>query len=372
MAYRSRYAAPDATPRSRTSRFRIFLPTLVLLVLFGALAGFWTYASWRAGQEIDAWLDREARLGRTWTCPNREIGGFPFRIEVTCDRPSFAGHAPGRDVTGEVGRVMAVAQLQSPSHVIVEAVGPLVVASASGDRLTLEWELLHASVEGRPGAGLGQFAVEVTKPRLAMTGFGIPQTNLEAGMVDLHIRRTPDRPDSDRAYDVASRTTGLALPIADQLLGTTDPLYADIVATILQAEPLAGGAPAQEFERWRLAGGKILLNKLAVAKGTKRLDATGTLGIDDLHRPQGKLEVTLSGLDEVLQRFGLGPRAASIGGLIAGVLGGGRPPAGAGRTGSRTARRGAASAARRRQGLPWSAARRPVAAALLNTNADPQ
>src|SRR5689334_16162613 len=103
MAYRSRYAAPDATPRTRTSRFRIFLPTLVLLVLFGALAGFWAFASWRAGLEIDAWLDREARLGRTWTCPNRTIGGFPFRIEVTCDRPSFSGHAPGRELTGEVG-----------------------------------------------------------------------------------------------------------------------------------------------------------------------------------------------------------------------------------------------------------------------------
>ena len=155
----------------------------------------------------------------------------------------------------------------------------------------------------------------------------MPDTNLDAAMVDLHIRPTPDRPESDRAYDVASRTTGLVLPIADQLLGSADPVDADLVATILQAEPLAGGVPAQELDRWRQAGGRIQLTKLAAAKGAKRLDATGTLGLDDLHRPQGRLEVTVSGLDEILQRFGLGPRAAGLGGLLAGVLGGGKAPA---------------------------------------------
>src|SRR6478672_8972301 len=140
MAYRSRYAAPDPGVRRRASRLRIFLPTLVLLVLFGALAGFWAFATWRAGAEMDSWLEREARLGRQWTCPNRQIGGFPFRIEVICDKPTFSGRGAGRELTGGMRRVMAVAQLQAPSHVIMEADGPLTMASAEGDRLQLEWE----------------------------------------------------------------------------------------------------------------------------------------------------------------------------------------------------------------------------------------
>ena len=155
MAYRSRYAAPEQAPRRRTSRLRIFLPTLVLLGLFGVLAGFWAFATWRAGQEMDAWLDREARLGRTWTCPNREIGGFPFRIEVTCDKPSFTGRAQGRDVTGEVGRVMAVAQLQSPSHVIMEAEGPLTIASPAGDRMSLTGTCCAPASKAVPAQGFG-------------------------------------------------------------------------------------------------------------------------------------------------------------------------------------------------------------------------
>src|SRR5687767_2544514 len=154
MAYRSRYAAPGPAPRRTTSRVRVFLPTFVLLVLFAGLACFWAYASWRTGTEIDAWLDREARLGRNWTCPDREIGGFPFRIEVSCQKPAFSGTIPGREVSGEVGRVLAVAQIQSPSHVVMEIDGPLAVSTPSGDRLRLEWELLRASVQGRPGAGL--------------------------------------------------------------------------------------------------------------------------------------------------------------------------------------------------------------------------
>jgi hypothetical protein len=327
MAYRSRYASPSVAPRARTSRWRIFLPSVALLVLFLGLGCFWAYAAWRTGTAVDAWLAREARLGRNWTCPDRQISGFPFRLEVSCDKPGFTGKAGGRALTGELARVHAVAQLQDPNHVIVEAEGPLVVSDDAGGRLALQWDLLHGSIEGQGSAPLAQLAVEATKPRLTLVGFGLAGLEASGDSVDFHMRRTPSRPVEDNAYDVASRATQLRLPPADQWLGDQAPIDMDAVATVTQAEPLTGAPPAAELERWRAAGGKVQLSKLMLAKGAKRLDATGVVGLDDLRRPQGRLDISVAGLDDLLQQFGLSPRAANIGGLIAGVLGGRAPKA---------------------------------------------
>lgn len=326
MAYRSRYAAPAPT-RSRTSRWRIILPSLVLLLLLAGLGAFWTYAAWRTGVSVDAWLAREARLGRQWSCPDRRIGGFPFRLELSCDKPGFTGRAAGRALTGELGRVHAVAQIQDPNHVIVEAEGPLVVSDDAGGRLSLDWELLHGSVQNQPGAPLGQLAVEATKPKLSLVGFGQPDLQAAGDLVDFHMRRTPGRPAEENAYDIASRGVQIKLPPADRLLRDEAPIDMDAVATVTQAEPLTGAPPVAELERWRLAGGKVQFGKVMLSKGTKRLDATGVVALDELHRPQGRLDVSVAGLDDIMQQFGLSPRAANIGGLIAGVLGGGAPRA---------------------------------------------
>ena len=78
---------------------------------------------------------------------------------------------------------------------------------------------------------------------------------------------------------------------------------------------------ACNFPHVRLAGGKVQVSKLVLSQGPRRLDATGILGLDDLHRAQGRLDVTVAGVDDLLQQFGLSPKAANIGNLIAGVLG---------------------------------------------------
>jgi hypothetical protein len=327
MAYRSRYAAPPPSAGRRASPWRIFLPTGVLLLLFAGLGGFWAYTSWRVGQELDILLAREAAHGRQWTCPNRSIAGFPFRIEVSCDKPSFSGSPGGVSTQGSVARVMAVAQIQSPNHVIMEVDGPLVVTDASGRRLDLAWDLLHGSLQGKPDA-LDQLAVEMTNPRLTLAGTGGFDMQAAGTLIDFHMRRTPGRPAEESAYDVASRATALRIPLVERLLGREDPVDADLVATVLQLEPLATGTLAQNLERWRLDGGKVQVSKLMLSQGPRRLDATGILGLDDLHRAQGRLDVTVAGVDDLLQQFGLSPKAANLGSIIAGVLGGGRAKAG--------------------------------------------
>jgi hypothetical protein len=215
-----------------------------------------------------------------------------------------------------------VAQIYNPGHVIVEVESPLVVEAAGGDRIELDWQLGRASILGKPGAGLDRFSAELTEPRLTLTTSRTGAITVNAGLADFHIRRTPNRPAEDGAYDVASRITRATIPPLDSLIGSTSPTAADIVATITKAEPLAGRGLPTELERWRVAGGRMQVTSAMLSHGARRLDASGNVGLDDAHRPQGRLDVTVSGLDDLLARFGLSGRSSAIGGLIAGVLGG--------------------------------------------------
>lgn len=309
-------------PSSRPGRLRIFLPTVALCLVLVGVGLFWTYATWRAGTEIDAWMSREASLGRTWTCPDRKIAGFPFRIEVSCSGLSFKGNAEGRAVSGTLGSALAVAQIYNPNHVIVEFHGPLTAVDAQGRSLELVFALARASIMGRPGPGLERYSMEITEPRLKLHAPGLPEVSAAASMMDFHIRRTPDRPPSDGSYDVASMVQKASIPLVDAWLGGNDLTDLNLLATITRAEPLVGRGLPEELERWRTEGGRIQLSQFTLSHGRKRVDAAGTLGLDDLHRAQGRLDLTVAGLDELLQSFGLSGRSAAIGGLIAGVLGG--------------------------------------------------
>ncbi|MCP8938704.1 DUF2125 domain-containing protein [Alsobacter sp. SYSU M60028] len=297
------------------------LPAIAVGVLFLGLSAFWFAASWWTGRQIDAWINREASLGRNWSCADRSIAGYPFRIEFSCDAPTFAGAMDGREVSGSLGRVLAVAQVYNPGHVIVEADGPLLVTEKGGVEARLDWSLGRASVIGRPGA-VERVAVELTQPKLNLSGAPRGDVEASAALADFHLRRTPGRPPEDRAYDVASRIESGVVPPLDRLSGDAAPLDADVVATLTQADPLVGVGLATALERWRQAGGRVQVSTLTLRKGVKQAAATGNLGLDEGRRVQGRLELTLSGMDDLLKAYGVGPRTAVLSGLIAGVLGG--------------------------------------------------
>ena len=52
------------------------------------LERLWYYAAGKAEAAIDGWRAREAKAGRIYTCGSQTIGGYPFRIEVNCDKAS--------------------------------------------------------------------------------------------------------------------------------------------------------------------------------------------------------------------------------------------------------------------------------------------
>src|SRR4029079_10060319 len=103
--------------RRRTGRRYVILVFVVLAVIAG-WTGFWKFASASVQQIFDGWLSREANSGLIYDCGSQRVGGFPFRIEVTCDRASavFRSNEPPIELKAE--SLLVVAQADQPGRII--------------------------------------------------------------------------------------------------------------------------------------------------------------------------------------------------------------------------------------------------------------
>jgi hypothetical protein len=308
-------------PEIRNSRFWLYAPVILLALVAGAWSVGWFLVRDRAVARLDAWLAAEVGAGRQWTCRDRTIGGYPFRLEIVCASLDLQ-RGP---VTATLGRVEAVAQVYQPRHVITEIEGPLHLTDG---RVAVEgtWQLLETSLRGSAN-GLERASLVAEAPRVRITGAAATELNLSSQHLESHLRPSPGR-GAEGAYDVAISALQADLPGLDALIGGSEPANIQVDLTATQAQGFRGRPVLDEVERWRGAGGKLDILLLSLAKGTHRMEAKGELRLDDLHRPAGTLDVSATGLDGVIGNL-LGGRAGGT--LLGSLLGqgsGGQIPSG--------------------------------------------
>lgn len=304
------------TENRRHSRFWLYTPFVLLLLVAVAWSVAWFLIRNRAVETLDGWLAAEARIGREWTCADRTVAGYPFRIEIVCETLTLK-QGP---VTASFGRTEAIAQVYQPRLIIAEVAGPLRV---SDGRVTVQgqWDLLQASIHAAQ-SGLQRLSIAANAPRFTVTGLTPQEIATSGQRLELHLRPNPSRA-AEQAYDAALSVKQAKIPVLDMLIGGAEPtdLNADVTATRaagFQARPLA-----EEFERWRRAGGTLDILMLSAAKGSRRVEAKGSLSLDEQHRPTGKLNLAAAGLDGLLGNV-MGNRT---GGALLGALLGQNPRA---------------------------------------------
>lgn len=298
------------------SRFWLYTPFALLLLVAVAWSVAWFVIRNRTAEGLDAWLAAEKRIGRQWTCTDRTIAGYPFRIELICNALSLKQGA----VTASFGRTEAIAQVYQPRLVIAEIAGPVRV---SDGKVTVQgrWDLLQASIHASE-TGLQRLSIAANGPKFTVTGLLPQEIATSSQHLELHLRPNPSRA-SERAYDAALSVKQATIPQLDALIGGTEltDLNADVTAT--QTADFQGRPLAQELERWRSAGGVLDVLMLSVAKGPRRLEAKGQLTLDGEHRPAGQLNVAAAGLDGLIGNI-TGNRT---GGALLGALLGQNPRA---------------------------------------------
>lgn len=310
-----------AAPRAH-SRKGLFVPFILLATLVVLWSAAWVWVRDRAGREMDAWLGREAAAGRTWTCADRSISGYPFRIELRCASLAFAR----ADSRFTLGPVTAVVQVYQPRQGILQVAGPFHVEQGdlTGD---VTWTSLEASFHGASEAFV-RASVVVDALKGTVRGPGQPDIAFDAQHLEAHGRPTPGRFAAEGAVDLSLRVAKAAVPFIDPYVGNADPTDIALDATVNRAATLHTGTVARELEAWRQAGGSLDIALLSLAKGNRRAQAHGSLSLDPSHRPEGQIDVRAAGVEAIVgqvmgQRFGA-EKGALIGNLVGQFLGGGR------------------------------------------------
>lgn len=311
----------DIAPARRNSRFWLYAPFVLLAVLAVAWSAFWFHVRGRVGEAVDAALAREAGQGRNWTCNDRQISGFPFRVELRCSSLSLTSARWGEAVKVQTGPSVAIGQVYSPGLVIAHVNGPLQATLPEGRTLDLGWNLLEASLRhdtGRPD----QLSIVVNQPNAVMKAPGFADETWRANELQLHMRRNPTRPEAEQAVDLALSARGSVWPAVDALLGTSEPGDVDLQATLSQSLAFRAGFNPDALNGWRNAGGVLDLTKLTSSKGAAKIEASGQLMLDEANRPAGRLQLAMAGIQQIA--------GIPVGGLTSGLgslLGGGRSQA---------------------------------------------
>lgn len=313
----------DLPSERRRGRFWLYAPFALLVLLGVAWSGFWFFVKGRVVEGLDRAVAREVQMGRTWTCSDRSVEGFPFRIEVRCAGLTLTSSRWGDTVKVETGPGVAVGQIYSPGLVILEVKGPLQAVLPEGRKLDLGWSQLEASLalkEREPE----RFSMVLVEPNATLTAPGAGNETWRANQLEVHLRRNLTRFATEQVADLALTAKGSVLPALDALLGTTEPGDVEIQASLTQSLAFKAGFNPDALEAWRNTGGQIELTRLLTTKGAARLEASGRLLLDQTHRMSGQIDAAVAGIDRI-GGMKVGGLAAGLGGLLGGKPSGGAP-----------------------------------------------
>lgn len=132
----------DARPPKKSRKF-LWL-TIFIVVLFGGYSAGWFYIADRVKAEVVSAIDRMNRGGVSVECANPQVGGFPFRIGIACDRVGYED--ANRHVQASAIGFRSLAQIYQPTRAIAELDGPLRATAPGIGTIRLDWERLRASM----------------------------------------------------------------------------------------------------------------------------------------------------------------------------------------------------------------------------------
>jgi hypothetical protein len=296
-----RMAYPAPAPRRRP--WGLILLVIAVVVLVVGWSGFWYVASTIAERTIGGWLDREARLGRIYTCGSQSVGGFPFRIEVRCADASAELRNMHPALYLKTNDLVVAAQIYQPTLLIGEFTGPLSLAeNGQPARYAMNWTLAQTSVRGNP-ASPERISVVLDNPSLNEIVAGASQSMVKGNHIEAHGRiaegSITDRPVLDAAFQFRTVTAPRVHPLLVQ------PTDADIDLTLRGLSNLAPKPWPQPLRELQAAGGRIEVKRVRIQQGDAVAVAVGTIGLTANGRPQGELMVTAAGLDKFLPALGV-------------------------------------------------------------------
>lgn len=281
-------------------RYKVLV--VVALAIAAALyAGYWYSAAELVRRGLLDWSAARRSEGYTIGWDRTEVGGFPFALRVTIEKPIFGQSRiePGYEARGELlvgeARPWALGQWHisaAQGGTLAIQPGPerpaIDVAAASLDGTVMPGQDGDAAMNAGADVTLAAERLTVSGQTSLAIAHAMARARIPAGAVASHLQ----------TWLSASLTLdGIALPAAVPPLGDT---VERIATTLAIKGTIPGGPRRQALAAWRDDGGTLELQSFALVWGKLTLDAKGTVALDAALQPLGALTATIRGYGEII------------------------------------------------------------------------
>jgi hypothetical protein len=294
---------PTSRQSHRRTRLRYTILIVLVLMLITGWTGFWKFAADKAEVTLDGWRAREAKAGRIYECGSQTVGGYPFRIEVNCDRASVLLRSNQPPVELKTNSMLVVAQVYQPGLLIGEFQGPLSIGEpGKSPDIVADWKLAQSSVRGTPAAP-ERASLVFDRPSVDRVTGATPQNLLRAKHIEIHGRvaksTAGDKPVIEATLQLDQATAPALHPAAAR------PIDANITAVLRGLNDFLPKPWPVRFREMQAADGRIDITNARVQQGEILATGSGTLSLNANGRLEGELRVTMAGLDQFLAALGV-------------------------------------------------------------------
>ena len=276
---------PEQPRKSR--RLGLILPWLAALLLAAGWSGGWFWVKAQAIERMDAGVAAMRQSGYRVGWAAREVGGFPFRLDITL-RDASVAEPSGWALAAPT--LKAEAFIQAPGRWVAVAPAGVTLTRPRGGAVAVGARALRASLGG----------LDQRPPRLSVEGIDVtftpapgaePYILRSAERLELHLRPGPD----DQAgllFKVEGARLALAGLPARVAQGRPAAVLWDL--TLSRVSGFQGADWADAVRRWQGGGGAIMVRQAEIRAGEAVLTGAGgplTVGPDG--RLNGELTATL-------------------------------------------------------------------------------
>jgi hypothetical protein len=294
-------------------RVWIYAPVAVLVMIAIAYGAYWFVARDRITEWLDANNGRQILPGVTFAFAEREVGGFPFRVDVVLKGVTVSQMTREGENAWRAEQFAVHAMPYNFSHFIFEAAGlqsfarPPERPGGPSRVLYVTPGVAHASAM-LDGKRLTRVDIDFVNVAIRDATMGAPPgRTARLGRVQLHLRAEPDR------------SIAIAFRLDNALIGAgyQPPLGPDLQLFMVQGalteaqkfEGLQHGVAGvfNAVENWRLAKGHLAVSNFQFRWGDVETVATGRMRFDDRHRLRGRIDAAVKGhaaLVAAAQRMG--------------------------------------------------------------------
>ena len=277
-----------------------------IAVVIALYTGGWFFLASQVNRGVQTAIQQAEANGTAITCADQDVGGYPFRLGVRCDRTVIETPDGARV---QAGAFRSAAQVYEPRRIISELDGPATIETP-GVTASAEWDIARASTRlSDRGLEIGTLTLD----NLRFETFP-PSAATITGELDRAVASVrANGPDLDAAIAID------ALDIAPVDGRDPPPIALDIDATVSDAaSALQGGQPLES-----LRGRTVTLRNGGLAlSGGGRIETSGTIAVDADGLASGEIEIGLSDATATVAALSsLFPEARGLIQTVGGVFG---------------------------------------------------